>query len=41
MRLLQCTPWPLLEHRDREHARELAEVCALHTSPLREREISS
>ena len=25
MRLLQCTPWPLLEHRDREHARELAE----------------
>ncbi len=25
MRLLQCTPWPLLDHRDREHARELAE----------------
>ena len=25
MRLLQCTPWPLLEHRDREHSRELAE----------------
>jgi ATP-dependent exoDNAse (exonuclease V) beta subunit len=25
MRLLQCTPWPLLEHRDKEHARELAE----------------
>ena len=25
MRLLQCTPWPLLDHRDREHSRELAE----------------
>ncbi|MCC6536555.1 MAG: UvrD-helicase domain-containing protein [Bryobacterales bacterium] len=25
MRLLQCTPWPLLQHRDRELAREQAE----------------
>ena len=25
MRLLNCTPWPLLEHQDREHERDLAE----------------